>query len=127
MSEKATQDSRKMNDFLDSVSFANYLTIIIPDIDALRLVEAWDYLSGIFLVILQGTFPEDDEFIVIVSPAICGALGKLLAIPGTTCTVSNTSLLSIYRLCPSSGYREFALDEESCGSIADSCGRRTRT
>jgi len=96
VSEKATQGSGKTNDFFDSVSFANYLTTIIPDIDALRLAEAWDYLSGIFLMILQGTFPEDDEFIILVSPAICSALAKLLATPGTTCTVSNTSLLSIY-------------------------------
>ena len=86
----------KTDDILDPVSFANYLTIIIPDIDALRLAEAWDYLSGIFLMILQGIFFEDDEFIILVSPAICSALAKLSAIPGTTCMVSNTSLLSTY-------------------------------
>ena len=87
---------RNASDLPDSVSFANYLTVDIPDIDGLRLAEAWDYLSGVFLMILQGNFPEEDEFMVVVAPAICSALEKLLAVPGTTCKVSDTTMLSVH-------------------------------
>lgn len=87
---------RNTSNLLDSVSFANYLTVDIPDVDGLRLAEAWDYLSGVFLMILQGNFPEEDEFMVVVAPAICSALEKLLAVPGTTCKVSDTTMLSVH-------------------------------
>lgn len=115
---------RNTSDLLDSVSFANYLTVDIPGIDGLRLAEAWDYLSGIFLMILQGNFPEEDGFVVVVAPAICSALDKLLAIPGTTCKVSDTTMLSIYQMCRSSGYRNFTLDKEPCRAVADGLGRQ---
>jgi hypothetical protein len=116
---------RNTGDLLGSVSFANYLTVVMPYIDALRLIEAWDYLSGVFLMILQNNFPEENEFLIVAAPIICSALEKLLAIPGVTCKVSDTTMLSIYRLCRSSGYREFTLDEEPCRAIADGLGRRT--
>ncbi|KAK2461808.1 hypothetical protein APHAL10511_006271 [Amanita phalloides] len=72
------------NDFnlMVAVSFASYLTVAIPDVDPLRHAEAWNYLSSIFLMILQGCFPEEDEFIIMASPAICCALTKLLVLRG---------------------------------------------
>ncbi|KAF8622240.1 hypothetical protein AX15_007179 [Amanita polypyramis BW_CC] len=72
------------------VSFANYIAAAKPDMGTLRYAEAWNYLSGTFLMVLRGDFPEEEDLITLVAPAICYALSVLLSIPGTKLYSSQT-------------------------------------